>query len=265
MHRVALSVLIGLLLVLSLSVGGAAGGGGGSFVVGDGLADGEIGGGRAATVTWSGTAWPEPVAGDFAPYAFCQDVEFFVNGDSGFERRLVLEFPLAELPAGATITSATLGMMNATASSTGGFLVSGFAGNGAIDNADGVAGATSLPFPAMPLGGTGDWDVTSQMSAAMVASGWAGFTIWGSFDRTVHGANGYPTSHRVVCPGFQQVRPTLTIVYDVAAPTPVNSLQNAAMAVPPAGQPLTILGMGFLALAALLVTAAVGVRIRARY
>jgi hypothetical protein len=264
MRRVALSVLIGLLLVLSLSVGGAAGGGGGSFVVGDGLADGEIGGGRVASVTWSGTAWPEPAAGDFAPYPFCQDVEFVVNSDSGSERRLVLEFPLAELPAGATITSATLGMQNATRADAGSFLVWGFAGNGTIDNADAVAGATSLPFPAIPLGGTADWDVTSLMSAGMVASGWAGFTISGAFDRSVHGADGYLVTHRVVCPALQQVRPTLTIAYDLAAPTPANSLQDASMAAPPAGQPATVLGMGFLLLAALLVTAAVGVRVRAR-
>jgi hypothetical protein len=262
MRRLALSVLAGLLLVLTLSIGAASAGGGGSFVVGDGLTDGEIGGALSASVTWSGTAWPEPVAGDFAPHAFCQDTEFQISGDTGFDRRLVLEFPLAELPAGATVTSATLGMESALASATGTLVVSGFAGNGTIDNADGVSGATSLQFPAIPSGAAVDWDVTSQVSAAMVTSGWAGFVIRAGFDRTVHGADGYATFHRLVCPGVQQVRPTLTVAYDLAAPTPVNSLQDAAMATPASDQPLTVLGMGLLLLAALSGIAVLGAKAR---
>jgi hypothetical protein len=259
-RRLALSFIAGPLLMLTLSISDASAGGG-SFVVGDVLGDGELGGAVAAIVAWTGTAWPEPGPADFSLNAFCSDAEFFVSGDTGFDTRIVWEFPLDELPTGATITSAIL-TVQSSGGPTGGLLVSGFAGNGAIDLSDGAGGGSSIPFPGVPFSTNAAWDVTSQMSAAMAASGWAGFTVQGSFDRTVHGADGYATVHRLVCPQQQQGPPTLTIAYDLAPPA--SNLPNAATPEPGPTSDLAILGFGLLLIGSMGALAVASARVRTR-
>jgi hypothetical protein len=253
-RRVALATATSMLLILGLSAG-LVSAGGGTLVIGDGPggADAEDHESFGILLTWDGSAWPDPAGSDFAP-ATCGDVEWTgggLNGDPelGGEIRMVLEFPLVGLPAGATITGVTLSLRDVAFGAGDEFLTRGFGGNGTPEAADAVAAGTPLVFAPTTTADYEDWDVTTLMTPAMVSAGWAGFVLAPDFDRSDLDA---PSNfHRFRC---FDVFPILTIEYDL--PPPASSLPDAATAPPTSVQPIGLLGLG-LFLAAMLGTVAV--------
>jgi hypothetical protein len=256
-RRAAVATATSLLLILGLSAG-AVSAGGGTLVIGDGPggADAEDHDSFSTLLNWDGSAWPEPAGSDFAP-AICGDVEWTgggLNGDPelGGEIRMVLEFPLAGLPAGATITGATLSLRNVAFGAGDEFLARGFAGNGTPEGADAAAAGTPLVFAPTTTADYEDWDVTTLMTPAMVPAGWAGFVLAPDFDRSDLDA---PSNfHRFRCFDVGAF-PILTIEYDLPPPA-ASSLPNAATAPPTSVQPIGLLGVG-LFLASMLGTVAV--------
>lgn len=249
-RRVMLSISAGLLLAVSLSIGGVSAGGG-SLVI---LNDGEVSNSLTSPIVWSGTAWPDPAPADFGG-GFCGDMEFFVISDDGYDQRMAIEFPLDDLPPGATVTSATLSI--ADVGFVGAFQLRGYAGDGAIAGADMTVGGSHLTItpPSLVLE---TYDVTTLMTGAMISSGWAGFSFSTDFDRSVHGADGYAGWHRFRCTGDQVFPPSLAIEYDLAPAA--TELPDGAMAPPGPAQPVSVLGAGLLLLAALSTLAVVSAR-----
>jgi hypothetical protein len=87
-----------------------------------------------------------------------------------------MEFPLIDLPAGSSVTRATLDVFHADGKTLAHSL-RGYAGNGVIEEADVRVGGTAIGFdPSVPGNGT-RVDVTSLVTPTVVASGWAGFLL----------------------------------------------------------------------------------------
>ncbi len=264
-RRVVLACATSLLLTLGLSAG-LVSAGGGTLIIGDGPGGTDAEGHQTfgAVLTWNGTAWPEPAGSDFSG-AICGDVEwinFVVPDDLGVELRMVSEFPLAGLPAGATITDASLALRDVSFTAGNEFLAGGFAGNGVVEAADAAAAGTPLAFTPT-TNDYEDWNVTSLMTPAAVSAGWIGFVLAPAFDRSDEDAPN--NAHRFRC--FDQgAFPILTIQYDLPPPaTPaVTGLPDAAL--PDAGpiSDLAILGFGLLLTSSLGVLAVASARTRIR-
>lgn len=243
MPRRLLLTLIALGLTLALTAAPTAAGGG-SLAIGNGGADGEIG---ASFEGDPGAAW--------GALGFCGFVGYSSILDNHF--RTALEFPLDDLPAGATIVSASLGLA-AAEGVLAGFVqhaIYGYAGDGSITAADVEVTGTPVLFTPSAPAVRETHDVTSLMTPAMVSAGWAGFSLR---------AEPTPANNTddFACPS-EGVYPILTITYDLPnPPTPVASLADAATAAPNTGSPLAMLGFALLlmgSLAALILVNAQGV------
>jgi hypothetical protein len=127
--------------------------------------------------------------------------------DGALEFRFALEFPLAALPAGAIVTAATLAIRTDDHEWAGQTAVRGYAGDGAITADDVTVNGTPVTFTP----GTSDErvsvDVTSLVTAGVVASGWAGLSL-----RQQPPGSG---EARWRCPGDGS-DPKLTLEYEVA-------------------------------------------------
>jgi hypothetical protein len=94
-------------------------------------------------------------------------------GASGVdEERFAVEFPLSDLPAGSTIVRVVLSISALTTAPTQSLY--SYPGNGSISAPDATAGGPTLEFDA-PVAGYRTVDVSSLVTPAMVAAGWAGF------------------------------------------------------------------------------------------
>ncbi len=94
-------------------------------------------------------------------------------GASGIDvYRFAIEFPLSALPPGSTILRAVLSISASTAAPTQN--LHGYPGDGNIGVADATVGGPSIGFEAAAPGYQ-TVDVSSLVTPAMVAAGWAGF------------------------------------------------------------------------------------------
>lgn len=129
--------------------------------IGNGGADGEVGAGFQTFD--GGTTW--------SPVGYC------ATGSDGTENRFALEFPLTDLPTGATISSASLALR------TAGYVVAkqtaiyGYAGDGSITAADVTVSGTPVLFTPTTDSERESHDVTSLLTSDVVDSGWAGFSL----------------------------------------------------------------------------------------
>jgi hypothetical protein len=191
----------------------------GTLVVGNMGADGEI---SSGFYTWNGGAWTIDGVCGTGSYSLPGIVQY----------RFALEFPLAALPADATITSASLTLRTGS-NSTGQTGIYGYAGDGSMAEADATVGGTPVLFTATPAVSESH-DVTSFLTPAALASGWAGFSVrqdpllatgipfttwgdWGCTNATVY--------------------PFLTIEYSVPDPAPVATPTPTPSPTPSPGSP----------------------------
>ena len=124
-------------------------------------------------------------------------------GASGTEEyRFALEFPLADLPAGATVLGAELSVSAESAAPTQN--LSGYPANGSISPADATPVGPFITFEA-PAPGYQTVDVSSLLTPAMVTGGWVGLLQ----------ARGGAGGHQWGCRPADAQFPTLTIEYKV--------------------------------------------------
>lgn len=138
--------------------------------------------------------------------SLCGDVGRHLDLDA--EGRVVLEFPLAGLPASAQITSATLAVRDANPSGAGPIDVVTY------DPFDPRNDIWRTGEPAEPTGSIEirpvspeareNWDVSDVVTVATIAHGWAGFLL-----RPADDSDGM---HHIACPG-DPFYPILTIQY----------------------------------------------------
>lgn len=156
-RRLALAVITGLMLTVTLSAGVASGATGtlgatATLVVGDAGADGEIG------------------AGFFPMDPLC------VTGSNDTDR-VAMEFPLAGLPGNAKIISAVWSVSAANGvDPTGQTALYVYPGNGVLADADAMVSGTPILFTPPPSG-YHPLDVTAQLTPAVRTAGWIGFSI----------------------------------------------------------------------------------------
>jgi hypothetical protein len=153
------------------------------------------------------------VSGGTGPWSVSDDLSCRTGRALGpprgteYEYRFALEFPLSDLPAGATIVRAQLSISAQIAAPTQ--RLYGYAGDGSITVSDatpgGPLGLVRRPFIGFdaPAPGYQTVDVTSLVSASMVTAGWAGF-MQARFD-----SPGATWACRATDPGY----PRLTIEY----------------------------------------------------
>jgi hypothetical protein len=216
--------------------------GGGSISIGDQGADGELGAGFQNFVGWT-------------PFGTCRtgvEIE-----PQPVEYRFALEFPLASLPADATITGATLAIRTASSDGANQTAINGYAGDGSITTADvQVGGSSVLHTPT--TADREDVDVMSLLTPDVVSAGWAGFSLRQQPFVFFENADWD-------CP-TQDLYPILTIEFSVPdppAPTPTATATATATASPaPAALPNTATPSGgswSASFAVLAVVAVVGV------
>lgn len=239
MPRRLLLTLIALGLTMALTAAPVSAGGG-SLSIGDDGLDGEIAG-QFSTTVGSGS-WNEDPSCDGVVY---ENVAAFDT-----ETRTAYEFPLAGLPANATITSVTLSL-DGRAVGARQVEIYGYAGDGAITQADILVSGTPVVIDAegsIVFDGYDAHDVTSLVTAAAVTAGWAGFSLRLAVVDGTTGGNVYG------CPDDDGngLTPLLSIQYDLPnPPTPAASLLDAATADPVTGSPLEMLGFALLLLGSL--------------
>lgn len=165
MRRLTLLLALSLLLAVSVAPVSASTG---SISIGNGGADGEIGDSFSSINDgpwrWDGTCY-----GDVG-------TAFFTDQGWWVEARTALEFPITGLPAGATITGATLSLSHSVGSASDTIAIYGYAGDGTIDAGDVVVAGTPIVFSsAAPV--IDHHDVTALLTPAVLAAGWAGFSL----------------------------------------------------------------------------------------
>jgi hypothetical protein len=157
--------VVGLLLAISVAPVSAETG---SITIGNGGADGEIGN-TFSSINGAPWQWDGQCYGDVGT-AYFVDVGWWV------EARTALEFPLTGLPADATITSATLSLSHSVGSASDTIAIYGYAGDGTHDAGDVLVAGTPIVFSsAAPV--IDHHDVTALLTPAVVAAGWAGFSL----------------------------------------------------------------------------------------
>ena len=157
--------VVSLLLAASVSPVSAETG---SISIGNGGADGEIGN-TFSSINGAPWQWDGQCYGDVG-------TAYFVEVGWWVEARTALEFPLTELPADATITSATLSLSHAVGSASDTIALYGYAGDGTRDPGDVLVAGTPIVFSsAAPV--IDQHDVTALLTPAVVAAGWAGFSL----------------------------------------------------------------------------------------
>jgi hypothetical protein len=219
MPRRLVLILIALGLTLAVTAAPVAAGGGSLSI---GAADGLVVGGFLST---DGTTWASQPGTCFTGTWFPPQAE----------GRFALEVPLAGLPAGATITGATLRLqVNPPPFGLEQQAMYGYAGDGVIQATDVQVSGTPMFFT--PDVFPHEFDVTTVLAPAMVSAGWAGFSIREDpLQPLAQGGASWRCGESV-----------LTITYDLPNPTPVASLPNAAMDTSADTSPL--LALGFAAL-----------------
>lgn len=156
--------VLGLLVALLVAPVSA---GTGLVSIGNGGADGEIGD-SFSTVDGGQWLWNGMCDGDVGT--------LFDSRIGWIESRTALEFPITTLPAGATITSATLALSHAYGNASETIAMYGYPGDGTISDADMVVTGPSVTFAsATPV--YEDHDVTALLTPEVIASGWAGFSL----------------------------------------------------------------------------------------
>jgi hypothetical protein len=128
--------------------------------------------------------WASVVGGGLGPWnisagttCYTGRIHYGASGED--EYRFALEFPLSDLPAGATIVRAQLSVSAQNTAPTQ--RLYGYAGDGSITISDatpgGFLGLVRRPFVGFdaPAPGYQTVDVTSLVTTAMVTAGWAGF------------------------------------------------------------------------------------------
>lgn len=132
--------------------------------IGNGGADGEVGGGFVSSI-----------GGPWTTLFGCATGYFAHNTDD--EGRFALEFPLSVLPAGATITSASLALRTSRSDLAGQTAIYGYAGDGTISAADVTVTGTPVLFTATTDSSRESHVVTGLLTAGVIQSGWAGFSL----------------------------------------------------------------------------------------
>lgn len=193
--------VLGLLVALSVAPVSA---GTGSVSIGNGGADGEIGD-SFSTVDGGPWLWNGMCDGDVGT--------LFDSRIGWIESRTALEFPITTLPAGATITGATLTLSHAWGNGLDTIAIYGYAGDGTIDAADMVVTGPSVTFPAGTTPIIEDHDVTALLTPGVVAAGWAGFSLRAEPPNFVEPGSG----HSFECPTNLHF-PILTIEYETEDP-----------------------------------------------
>ena len=175
----------------------------GTLVIGPG--DGEAGFGYRTMPDggWAGlTSW------------LCGDVGRQLDED--VEGRVVLQFPLRDLPAGASVTRATLALHDGNPGAGGDIAVVGFVTDGLIG--DGLGSGLEPEHPTgtvmiRPASAEAreSWDLAGLVTEDMISAGWAAFLL-----RPADESDGM---HHVACPG-EPFYPILTLQYVAPAATP---------------------------------------------
>lgn len=196
MPRLILPLALSLLLATSVAPVSA---GTGSISIGNGGADGEIGLGM---VSIGGDPWhSENLCGDVGTL-------YDIHLEAWVEGRTALEFPITTLPEGVTITSATLSLSHSSGNASETIAIYGYAGNGTIDPGDMVVTGTPIVFSsAAPV--IDNHDVTAMLTADVIATGWAGFSI--RAEPPVF--TDFGSAHSFECPEHLHF-PVLTIEYE---------------------------------------------------
>jgi hypothetical protein len=199
MRRFTLVVaILGLLVAIPV---GPASAGSGTITIGNGGADGEIGGTFSNV---NGGPWLSD-GGCFG------DVGTLFTHDMWIEARTAFEFPVAEQP-GTTISSATLTLSHSVGDASETIAIYGYAGDGTISAADMVVTGTPHIFassaPVVEV-----HDVTSLLTLDVNTPGWAGFSI--RAEPPVFEDPG--SAHAFECPQMLHF-PILTITYEFEDP-----------------------------------------------
>ena len=96
---------------------------------------------------------------------------------AGGERRWAVEFNLAPLPAGATITAASITLRTATPAAVKQTQLNGYAGDGQITQADMIAGSEVLTFTPATFSNV-NYDITTFVTGLYSpAQTWIGFNL----------------------------------------------------------------------------------------
>ena len=172
----------------------------GTLVIGGG--DGESGFGLRTMPDggWGGlTSW------------LCGDVGRQLDED--VEGRVVLQFPLRDLPAGASVTRATLALHDGNPGAGGDIAVVGFVTDGLIldgldRNAEPQHATGTLTIRPASAEARESWDLAGLVSEDMISAGWAAFLF-----RAADDSDGM---HHISCPG-EPFYPILSLEY--VAPT----------------------------------------------
>jgi hypothetical protein len=235
------ALVAGVLLMLSLSVPRVAAGGVVELAIGPG--DGEIGGGFSSDdggASWGASLDCETAYAELSP------------GVADTEWRFAVEFPLAELPDGATIEFVELYLRDRLGAQSPGseqVAIYTYPGDGSVAAADvQVSGAPYLSAFVAP-----DEEVlfADSLPAPVLAAGWAGFSV--RLDPLV------VTSTTWACPGSPStdLAPMLLIGYSMPA---ASQVPDAAMAAAVESDLPVILGSGLLLIAGLMAVAMIRAR-----
>jgi hypothetical protein len=230
---VLILTILGLAMAVTVAPVAA---GGGSLSIGSAGADGEVGGGFVSSdggTTWVASGQP----------AFCNTGV----GPTGEQFRFALEFPLDDLPASATVTSATLSLrQNSSSFGIHPQAIYGYPGGGSVGVADATVSGLPVAFTSTTTASREDHDVTALLTPGVVIAGWAGFSLRQEPVAQMFTFSGWD------CPAnlFSSLFPIMTITYDLPA-TPAASLSDAATAPPATGSPLATLGFGLFLVGAL--------------
>lgn len=234
--RVALTVMtLGLTLAVTAAPVVA---GGGSLAIGNGGADGELAVGVRSVN-----------GGEWMGEDFCRTGALT---EPPTEFRFAVEFPLAGLPTGASITHASLSLFTTRHDLAQQTAIYGYPGNGLISVADMQITGTPVLFTPTLSTAREAHDVTALLTADVLTAGWAGFSL----RQEPLGTN--PADWD--CPDLGTY-PILTIQYDLPnTPVPVASLASTALADPKTGSPVVALGIVSLLIGSLGALAMVNVR-----
>lgn len=132
-----------------------------------------VAGGASRTINFDNP----PFLGSWSLFSFCDVGVQTFGGLGGLESRCAIEFPLAALPADATITNVTLFVNSANANVAKPAAVAGYAGDGAISLADFDVTSPSVAYTHVVNPGVNPVDITSLMTDAVRTAGWLGVNI----------------------------------------------------------------------------------------